>query len=89
MNFVPASRPPSGPADADAATSRSQGMAVGSTVTLLPSRPTTLLPSRACHVGPPKCVPHWIDHYNERRTHSALGNRTPLTRVREVTGLNS
>jgi hypothetical protein len=28
-------------------------------------------------------------HYNERRTHSALANRTPLTRVREVTGLDS
>ncbi len=34
-------------------------------------------------------LPHWTRHYNERRTHSALGNRTPLTRVREVTGLNS
>jgi transposase InsO family protein len=34
-------------------------------------------------------LPHWVDHYNERRTHSALGNRTPIDRVREVTGLNS
>src|SRR5215213_5523145 len=34
-------------------------------------------------------LPHWMRHYNERRTHSALGNRPPLTRVREVTGLNS
>jgi transposase InsO family protein len=34
-------------------------------------------------------LPHWVHHYNERRTHSALGNRTPLTRVREVTGLNT
>jgi transposase InsO family protein len=34
-------------------------------------------------------LPHWMRHYNERRTHSALGNRTPLARVREVTGLNS
>jgi transposase InsO family protein len=34
-------------------------------------------------------LPHWVRHYNERRTHSALGNRSPLTRVREVTGLNS
>jgi transposase InsO family protein len=33
-------------------------------------------------------LPHWMRHYNERRTHSALGNRTPLTRVREVTGLD-
>jgi transposase InsO family protein len=32
---------------------------------------------------------HWVRHYNERRTHSALGNRPPLHRVREVTGLNS
>ena len=34
-------------------------------------------------------LPHWVRHYNERRTHSALGNRTPLTRVREVTGLDT
>jgi transposase InsO family protein len=34
-------------------------------------------------------LPHWLRHYNQRRTHSALGNRTPLTRIREVTGLDS
>jgi transposase InsO family protein len=34
-------------------------------------------------------LPHWMRHYNQRRTHSALGNRTPLARVREVTGLNT
>ena len=34
-------------------------------------------------------LPHWVRHYNERRTHSALGNRPPHHRVREVTGLNS
>jgi len=34
-------------------------------------------------------LPHWIDHYNERRTHSALSNRPPRTRVRDVTGHNS
>jgi hypothetical protein len=33
-------------------------------------------------------LPHWVRHYNQRRTHSALGNRPPLHRVREVTGLN-
>jgi transposase InsO family protein len=33
-------------------------------------------------------LPHWVRHYNERHTHSALGNRPPLTRVREVTGLD-
>jgi transposase InsO family protein len=33
-------------------------------------------------------LPHWVRHYNERRTHSALANRPPLDRVREVTGLN-
>ncbi len=30
-----------------------------------------------------------IDHYNERRTHSALGNRSPRARVRDVLGLDS
>ncbi|MGH2945088.1 MAG: integrase core domain-containing protein [Solirubrobacteraceae bacterium] len=34
-------------------------------------------------------LPHWVRHYNERRTHSALGNRPPIERVREVTGLNT
>jgi transposase InsO family protein len=34
-------------------------------------------------------LPHWVRHYNERRTHSALGNRPPIQRVRELTGLNS
>jgi transposase InsO family protein len=30
--------------------------------------------------------PHWIRHYNEQRTHSALGNRPPRARVRDVPG---
>jgi transposase InsO family protein len=34
-------------------------------------------------------LPHWINHYNERRTHSALGDRPPRHRVRDVLGLNS
>jgi transposase InsO family protein len=34
-------------------------------------------------------LPHWIRHYNERRTHSALGNRPPRQRVRDVIGLDS
>jgi len=34
-------------------------------------------------------LPHWLRHYNERRSHSALGNRPPIDRVQEVTGLNS
>ena len=34
-------------------------------------------------------LPHWVRHYNERRTHSALGNRPPIQRVRKVTGLDS
>jgi transposase InsO family protein len=32
-------------------------------------------------------LPHWMRHYNERRTHSAIGTRPPIDRVREVTGL--
>lgn len=33
-------------------------------------------------------LPHWVRHYNERRTHSALSNRPPIQRVRQVTGLD-
>jgi transposase InsO family protein len=31
-------------------------------------------------------LPHWLDHYNESRRHSALGNRPPIARVRDVLG---
>jgi len=31
-------------------------------------------------------LPHWTRHYNERRTHTALGNRPPTARVRDVLG---
>src|SRR5215210_511054 len=34
-------------------------------------------------------LPHWVRHYNQRRTHSALGNRPPIQRVRDVTGLDT
>lgn len=34
-------------------------------------------------------LPHWIQHYNERRRHSAIGNRPPITRVRNVLGQDS
>jgi transposase InsO family protein len=36
-----------------------------------------------------QALPHWINHYNERRTHSALGNRPPRARVRDVLGHDS
>lgn len=29
-------------------------------------------------------LPHWLDHYNQRRRHSAIGNHPPTTRVRNV-----
>lgn len=36
-----------------------------------------------------EALPHWIDHYNERRSHSALGNRPPMERVRDVLGFDT
>ncbi len=36
-----------------------------------------------------EALPHWIDHYNERRSHSALGDRPPRARVRDVLGSDS
>ena len=29
---------------------------------------------------------HWLDYYNQRRRHSAIGNHPPITRVRNVLG---
>jgi transposase InsO family protein len=36
-----------------------------------------------------EALPHWLAHYNERRSHSALGNRSPTARVRDVLGFDS
>ncbi len=31
-----------------------------------------------------RALPHWLEHYNEQRRHSAIGNRPPISRVRDV-----
>ena len=31
-----------------------------------------------------QALPHWLRHYNEHRPHSAIGNRPPISRVRNV-----
>ena len=33
-----------------------------------------------------RALPHWLEHYNERRPHSALGGRPPISRVHNVLG---
>jgi len=34
-------------------------------------------------------LPHWLRYYNERRPHSALGGRSPISRVHKVSGQDS
>ena len=29
-------------------------------------------------------LPHWLNHYNEHRPHSSIGDRAPISRVRNV-----
>ena len=31
-----------------------------------------------------EALPHWLDHYNHSRRHSSIGDRPPITRVRDV-----
>jgi transposase InsO family protein len=33
-----------------------------------------------------RALPHWIAYYNERRPHSALGGRPPITRAHNLSG---
>jgi transposase InsO family protein len=36
-----------------------------------------------------KALPHWLNHYNEQRRHSAIGNQPPINRVRNLPGQNT
>jgi transposase InsO family protein len=33
-----------------------------------------------------QALPHWLQHYNERRPHSGIGNRPPINRVHNLRG---
>jgi transposase InsO family protein len=33
-----------------------------------------------------QALPHWLEHYNQRRPHSSLGDRPPISRVHNVRG---
>jgi transposase InsO family protein len=33
-----------------------------------------------------QALPHWLDHYNQQRPHSSLGDRPPISRVHNVRG---
>jgi transposase InsO family protein len=36
-----------------------------------------------------RALPHWLRHYNERRPHSQLGNRPPISRAPNLPGQDS
>ena len=36
-----------------------------------------------------RALPHWLNHYNALRRHSAIGNQPPLSRVRNLPGQDS
>jgi transposase InsO family protein len=36
-----------------------------------------------------RALPHWLRYYNERRPHSAVGGRPPISRVHKVSGQDS
>jgi transposase InsO family protein len=36
-----------------------------------------------------RALPHWLRHYNQRRPHSELGNRPPLSRAHNLPGQDS
>lgn len=38
----------------------------------------------ASHTDRQRALPYWLDHYNERRAHSALGGQAPISRVRNL-----
>ena len=34
-------------------------------------------------------LPHWLEHHNERRPHSGIGGRPPISRVHDLPGQDS
>jgi transposase InsO family protein len=36
-----------------------------------------------------RALPHWLEHYNTRRPHSAIENRPPISRVHNLRGQDS
>jgi transposase InsO family protein len=36
-----------------------------------------------------QALPHWLEHYNQRRPHSSLGGRPPISRVHNLSGQDS
>ena len=34
-------------------------------------------------------LPHWLEHYNQRRPHSGIANRPPISRVHNLRGQDS
>jgi len=36
-----------------------------------------------------QALPHWLERYNERRSHSALARRPPTARARDVIGFDT
>ena len=36
-----------------------------------------------------QALPHWLQHYNERRPHSSIGARPPISRAHNVSGHDS
>ena len=43
----------------------------------------------ASHRDRNEALPYWLDHYNQRRPHSSLGGRPPLSRVHNLCGQDS
>jgi len=43
----------------------------------------------ASHNHRNQALPHWLEHYNERRRHSAIGDHPPISRVRNLSGQDS
>lgn len=33
-----------------------------------------------------EALPHWLEHYNQRRPHSGIGDRSPISRVHNQCG---
>ena len=82
----------SSPSATSATSSRRPTRRAGTGRSSASTRPWNASGPRACATATTarnQALPHWLEHYNERRPHSSLGGQPPISRAHNLSGQDS